>query len=331
MPKGPKIVVIGGGTGSFMILSGLKNHTDNITALVNMADDGGSTGQLRDEYGVLPPGDVRQCLVALSQAPQSVRDLFNFRFPGDKTLAGHSFGNLFLSALEMMTDNFGQAVKTAANVLNIKGTVCPITLEKCELVMETSDLKIIGESAINRQVINEHSKPQLYLSPTSAINPEATRAILDADLVVIAPGNLYGSIIPALLAEGLTESLKQTEAPILYICNLVNKPNHTRNFDVDEYVSELERFIGEGSVDIVLYNADIPSGDLLSKYALEGEYPVLIDESKLAKARYKAIAGNFLSHKEFTQDIDDILERSLIRHDSDEVSRSIIAVLHNQV
>jgi len=325
----PKIVVIGGGTGSFSVLSGLKYHTNSITALVNMIDDGGSTGQLRDEYGVLPPGDIRQCLVALSDAPQAVRDLFNFRFPGTSGLAGHSFGNLFLSAVEMMSDNFSQAVKVAADVLNIKGRVYPVTLDKCQLVMEVAGDKTIGQSAIVAKKIAEHSKPKLYLEPDAEVGPEALEAIKTADLVVIAPGNLYASIIPTLLVKGISQGLKLTKAPILFICNLVNKDNHTANFAVDDYVNEIERFIGKDTIDSVLYNVDIPSKELLTKYALDGEYPVIFDSKKLSKQHFKAIAGNFLSRKDQSRDDKDIfITRSLIRHNSETVAEAIIKSLN---
>lgn len=325
-PSHPNIVVIGGGTGSFALLKGLKSHTNNITALVNMADDGGSTGVLRDELGVLPPGDVRQCLVALSQSSDALRELFNFRFPKDSTFAGHSFGNLFLSAVEMQSRNFGDAVELASEVLNIKGRVLPITLKNCRLSMRIGDQIVKGQHAIDiAKFDGKKSRPDLWLEPSIAANPAAVEAINNADLVVIAPGNLYASLAPTLLVEGVKEALNKTQAPVVYVCNLVNKPTQTKNFAVHDYVDELERFLGQDVVDMVLYNVDRPSKLLLKKYAIEGEYPVKIDDSALIRASYRSIGGNFLSRKPSKRNANEIfLYRSLMRHDGEAIAQALM-------
>lgn len=332
MVSKPKVVVIGGGTGSFTVLSGLKELNIDLTALVDMADNGGSTGLLRDEFGVLPPGDVRQCLVALSDAPQSLRNLFNFRFPANGPLGGHSFGNLFLSAVEIMTDNFLESIKMASEVLNIRGRVVPVTTQKCQLVMETIEGRTIGQLAVDEKQLPIGCRPKIYLKPKAAITDEAKSAISEADLIVIAPGNLYTSIIPALLVEGMSESIRRSKAMVLYISNLVNKPNNTANFRVTDYVSEIQKIIGEGAIDYVLYNTDKPSKHLLHKYALDREYPVIIDTENLEKAKYVAISGKLLSKKPVRQDENDILlKRSLIRHNSEEVAGEVkkLLVRHN--
>ena len=190
MPQNrPKIVVIGGGTGSFTLLSALKQHNVDLTALVNMADNGGSSGLLRDELGVLPPGDVRQCLVALSTAPEELRELFNYRFP-EGTFGGHSFGNLFISAVESMTSDFNDAIRIAGDVLRIQGRVLPMTLKDCNLVLEVGNKKIVGEYKIAYSDFDLQEKPKLSLTPKATITTESKQAIIDADLVVIAPGNL---------------------------------------------------------------------------------------------------------------------------------------------
>jgi uncharacterized cofD-like protein len=327
MSEDLKIVVIGGGTGSFTVLSELKKYSSNITALVNMADDGGSTGQLRDEYGVLPPGDIRQCLVALSDAPQSVRDLFNFRFPGKSGPAGHSFGNLFLSAVEMMTDNFSQAVKSAAEVLNIRGRVLPVSLDSCELVMEADGKTIVGQSNISKTQISKKCKPKLYFLNKVEISDEAKKVVVEAELIVIAAGDLYTSLAPALLVTGMKQAISKTKAQIVYVCNLVNKDNHTREFRVTDYVDEIERIIVLNCIDRVLYNSDMPSDELLKKYSDEGEYPVQMNPRLLKEAKKKYIAGNFLSHEEQTRDKNDILlKRSLIRHDGAAIAAAIINI-----
>jgi uncharacterized cofD-like protein len=319
-----RVVVIGGGTGSFTLLSSLKNYFSDITALVNMADSGGSTGLLRDELGVLPPGDIRQCLVALSNSPQNMRELFNYRFPSSSTLSGHSFGNLFLSAVEMMSKNFNDAVQLASQVLDVKGQVLPMTLDNCQLVLKTKDGEITGEYTISKTEFDGFAKPQLYLTPKAKINPLAKKAIAKADLIVIAPGNLYGSLVPALLVRGVGPAIRKSKAKVAYVCNLVNKPNQTKDFAVHDYVSEIERFIGKDAIDYALYNVDRPRRTALKDYAADDEYPVHINEEQLDQAHYQAISGNFLSRKKVQKDPNDTLMiRSLIRHDSEQVSLTL--------
>ena len=270
--RGPKIVMIGGGTGSFTLLSVLKDYAQDITALVNMADDGGSTGVLRDELGVLPPGDVRQCLVALSRSSEQMRELFNYRFP-EGTFEGHSFGNLFLTAVEKMSDDFSDAVRFASEVLDIQGRVIPMTLDDIRLEIEFSDgTKEKGEVNIGHMDFKGKLRPKLSLDPAGKITPEAAEAIQDADLVVIAPGNLYGSIGPALIIDGVSEALRTSKAKLVYVCNLMTKPGQTDSFTVSDYAEEIERFIGKGQLDYVLYNSKRPADELINRYSAEDEF-----------------------------------------------------------
>ena len=327
--KSPRIVVIGGGTGSFTLLSSLKDYTPNITALVNMADDGGSTGQLRDELGVLPPGDVRQCLVALSRSPR-VRELFNYRFD-QGTLKGHAFGNLFLTALEKLTGNFGEATEVAGEVLNIVGRVEPITHDKVTLVMESADGKVTeGEFRIGHADFGKNTKPIIRLKPEASINPLAKEAIETADIVVIAPGNLYGSIAPALVVNGVAEALQKTKAKKVYVCNLVTKPGQTDGFTVSDYADEIERFAEGVKLDIVLYNSKRPSDELLNRYAHEGEYSVEWDEKVLADAHYEARGMELVADTVVETKSGDAIAhtRTLIRHDSDAVARELMRIFY---
>lgn len=324
----PKITLIGGGTGSYTLLQALKNLPADITALVNMADDGGSTGVLRDEMGVLPPGDVRQCLVALSDASQELRDLFTFRFPESNLLAGHSFGNIFLSAVELMTQNFEDGVRLAGDILQIKGRVLPITLDNCQLVMTTSQGTVIGQRAIELSTIAPKTLPKLSFTTPPSILPDAHSAIMAADLVVIAPGNLYASLAPALIVPGVAAALQATKAKVAFVCNLVNKPNHTADFAVHDYAQEIERLTASGVLDYVFYNTDQPSAKLLQKYALEAEYPVLFNREVLAKANYIAVGGAFFSHQPMRRNANDnLIVRSLIRHDAEAVVDAIAKLL----
>jgi uncharacterized cofD-like protein len=319
-----KIAVIGGGTGSFTLLSALKDHTSQIAALVNMADDGGSTGVLRDELGALPPGDVRQCLVALSRTPQ-IRDLFNYRFE-EGSIKGHAFGNLFLTALEKMTGSFSEGVELASRVLNITGIVEPITESNVKLAMRTKDgAEVHGEFEIAHQRFSGE-RPEFWLEPEAAPTPRALKAIEQADMVVIAPGNLYGSLAPALIVPGIGEALRNTKAFVVYVCNLVTKPGQTDNFSVTDFADEIERLSGGRMLDAVLFNTEQPTDDLLQRYANDGELSVLYDEKKLHRAHYIAAGAPLLAGTVWknTNKSDPIAaQRTLIRHDSEAVAKAL--------
>jgi uncharacterized cofD-like protein len=321
------LVVIGGGTGSFTLLQAFKGSFDTITALVNMADNGGSSGMLRDELGVLPPGDIRQCLVALSPAPE-LRDLFNYRFDNG-TLKGHTLGNIFLSALEKTTGNFTQAVKTASKILRITGQVIPITTVDTHLVMLDSEKKTItGQFLIENTDMSLETKPELSLVPNAGINPEAREALLKADIIVIAPGNLYTSLAPALLVRGVGDALKESKAKKVYVCNLVTKPKQTDNYDVDDYANEIERFIGGPVLDYVFYNNDEPPSDLLNKYTHDGEYLVKYDPESAPERHYQVIGLPLIAKEEVHVKEGDPMayNRSLIRHDPNLLIPEILAI-----
>ena len=323
-----KVAVIGGGTGSFMVLSGLKNYTKKIAALVNMADDGGSTGILRDEFGALPPGDVRQCLVALSRIPE-MRDLFSYRFDSGQGLSGHAFGNLFLTALEKMTGDFGRAVDLAGDMLNIVGIVEPITLSNVRLGLRDKNGKeTIGEFNISEKNFSS-SRPDFFLTPEAEANQLALQAIKEADIVVISPGNLYGSLAPALIVPGIGEALIETQARVVYIANLMTKPGQTDGFDVFDYADEIERLAGGNILDTVLLNTQKPSEDLLNKYAKDGEKPLAMNVKKIKGKKYEIIGRNLLSDTLWSNPnkSDPLAQsRTLIRHDSDLVARAIVSL-----
>ena len=328
---GAKIVVIGGGTGSFVVLSGLRNYANNITALVSMADDGGSTGQLRDEYGALPPGDVRQCLVALSGSPR-VRELFNYRFEGG-SFGGHSFGNLFLTATEQMSGDFAKGVDLAEKVLRVDGHVVPITMDKITINLDDSRKILRHEREIDG-VKFAKLRPKIWLTKANgsrkvSANSEATDAILAADIVVIAPGDLYKSIGPALAVPGIGAALAKTSAKKVYIANLVNKPGQEDDFSVMDYCEEIERLAGTKFLDHVIYNVNQPSAELLERYAKQGELPVKIDIAGLKNGRYsstgaKLLAGEIWQNPNKKDPI--AAQRTLIRHDSDAVARAVMKI-----
>ena len=330
--KDIKIAVLGGGTGSFTLLSALKRHTQQLSAIVNMVDDGGSTGALRDELGTLPPGDVRQCLVALSDSPK-IRDLFNYRFE-EGTLSGHSFGNILLTALEKVTGSFNEAVETASDILRVNGTVIPATLDNVRLKMEWPEASLIlhGERVIDADYFQyDPRRATLSLVPTASANLLAIEAIEQADMVVIAPGDLYTSIGPLLVIDGIADALKKTKATCVYVCNLVTKYGQTVNFAVSDHAGEIERFVGAPFLDYVLCNQQIPTKEIALKYQDEGAFLVEIDKKVLKKMPYKVMSGNYLGKIALKSHKADKLPvtRSLIRHDADAVATAIIKLSHS--
>ena len=324
-----KIAVLGGGTGSFTLLSALKSHTKQLAAIVNMVDDGGSTGVLRDELGTLPPGDVRQCLVALSESSK-VRDLFNYRFE-EGTFGGHSFGNILLTALQKVTGSFSEAIETASDILRVNGTVIPATLDDVRLKMEWPEASIIlnGERVIDADYFKyDPRRAILSLVPLATTNPMALAAIEQADMVVIAPGDLYTSLGPLLIIDGIAEALKKTKATCVYVSNLVTKHGQTTGFTVSNHASEIERFVGAPFLDFVLYNEQTPTKAIAHKYKQEGAFLVKVDKGALKRATYEPIPGKFLGKIVPFNRKPNIfpVRRSLIRHDANAVARALVSL-----
>jgi uncharacterized cofD-like protein len=258
--RGPRIVAIGGGTGLSTLLRGLKTYTSNLFAIVTVADDGGSSGRLRDEYRILPPGDFRQCLIALADAEPLMKQLFDHRFK-EGSLNGHSFGNLFIMAMADVTGNFEHALRESGKVLAVKGTIVPSTLQDVTLVASINGRSVEGESKIPMQ---NAPITHVFLKPDGAqVNPEAAQAILNAELVVIGPGSLYTSILPNLLVEGMVEAIKASPALKVLICNLASQKGETDGYDVDDYLRVIREHVGSNVFDFVLVNsnqAHMPTG-----------------------------------------------------------------------
>jgi uncharacterized cofD-like protein len=254
--RGPKVVAIGGGTGLSMLLRGLKNYTSNLTAIVTVADDGGSTGRLRQEFGVIAPGDLRQCIAALAEAEPLMSKLFQYRFKEGTGLEGHSFGNLFIVAMSEVTGNFEAAIHETSRVLAVRGSILPSTLEDVTLsAMTHGDEMVHGEHNIS-----EHGAAikRVYLNPPSAeAHPDAVRAILDADLIVIGPGSLYTSVMPNLLVDGIKKALFQTAATRVFVCNVATQHGETDGFSVADHLEALERHTGPGIIQAIVANNNI--------------------------------------------------------------------------
>src|SRR3984893_17103761 len=258
--RGPRIVAIGGGTGLSSLLRGLKIYTANLSVIVTVADDGGSSGRLRDEYRILPPGDFRQCVIALADAEPLMKQLFDHRFK-EGSLDGHSFGNLFIMAMADVTGNFEHALRESGKVLAVKGTILPSTLQDVTLVASINGRSVEGESKIPMQ----HAPiSHVFLKPDGAqVNPEAAQAILNAELIVIGPGSLYTSILPNLLVEGMVEAIKASPALKVLVCNLASQHGETDGYDVTDYLRVIREHVGSNLFDFVLVNsnhAHLPTG-----------------------------------------------------------------------
>ncbi len=321
------IVTIGGGTGSYTILSGLKKLPDiSIAALVSMADDGGSTGVLMDELGILPPGDVRQCLVALSEHTDIVRELINYRFT-EGTLKGHSFGNIFLAALEKVTGDFVSGVEVASDILKVRGAVLPVTDNKAKLSIELTNKHIIeGEDKINHFDVESVGIKKIFYKENVKLNKNAKQAILKADYIILGPGNYYCSLLPNLIVKGFKETLRKSKAKIIFPVNLTNKQGHTRNWNTSTYVKDVEKYLGR-KVDIILVNKTKPSKEQIKRYSLQEGDGVLVRDDLEDDKRVMRVS--ILSHTIIKYSKADIIQnmRSFIRHDSDKLAKIISAII----
>ena len=312
--------MIGGGTGNFVVLQGLKKYALDLTAIVSMADDGGSTGILRDELGVLPPGDVRQCLVALSNSSRLMRSLMNYRFENGG-LGGHSFGNLLLSALEKVTGSFEKAVEEAGKILNIKGKVIPVTTNQVRLKMLLNNRKLLeGEKEIYLSHEIEKGYQTLYLEPFPKVNPHVIDAISTADLLVIGPGGLHTSLIPNLLVDGVCDAIRNSGAKKVFVVNLMNRKGQTTGYKTKDYLRELLRYLGEDIFDHILINQEKPPKELMDVYAKEGD----LVENDLEDGRviFSDLLGTVAEERK-----KDLVKRNLIRHDSKKLAQELVKIV----
>ncbi len=317
------VIVIGGGTGTFTVLSGLKKYPLDLTAIVAMTDSGGSTGVLRDELGVLPPGDVVRCLIALSSSDKLMRTLMDYAFDNGK-LKGHRFGNLLLSALEKTTGSFERAVERAGDVLRIAGRVITSTLDEVSLTAKVGKRIIRGEETIQLTKLNG-SLEHIWLEPAGRANPKALAALRTADAIIIGPGNFYASVIPNLLVRGIPEAIRKSKAKKIFVCNLMTKVEHTRDYTVADYTAAIEKYLG-GPIDVVIYNNKAPKAKLLKRYAREGD--TLTSWHTLPTGR-ELLGANLLSNREHvTNKIGTpSIESSLVRHDTTRLASTIAKLL----
>lgn len=327
-----RIVTIGGGTGSFTLLSGLKRYPVELSAIVSMADDGGSTGVLRDELGVLPPGDVRQCLVALSQSSEELRELMNYRF-SEGGLSGYSFGNLFLSALEKINGSFGKGIEEAMKILNVSGEVIPVTDNDAKLRLRLKNGTVFeGENAINHADLQVAKVEKMWYESRVGASTKALDRVNRADAIVIGPGNHYCSILPNFLITPFARAVRESPAKIIYVCNLTNKKGHTSGWEVDDYVYSLEGYIGRGRVDYVIVNIQNPKRELIRRYEQKEGVGMLVNFGKgeeLKKRSYQVVLSRVISGVvPKIQSADKIsMLRAFIRHNPDKLAKAIILLL----
>ena len=312
--RGPKIVVIGGGTGLGTIIRGLKSITDNLTAIVTVADDGGSSGRLRHEFGILPPGDIRNCLIAMADLEPLMEQLMQFRFAGGAGLAGHNFGNLFLTAMTGITGDFELAIKASSQVLAVRGQVLPATLENVSLVAEMQDGSVVrGESNLREQGIGIE---RLRLEPADCQPvPEALAALAEAEAIILGPGSLYTSVIPNLLVREISEALRKAPGLRIYVCNAMTEPGETTGYTASDHLKALLRHGGEGLIDLALINNEPVPPHLVEAYAREGAAPVKADLDAVTALGITPLAEPL------------IVKNGLVRHDAQELSRILLGLI----
>ncbi|MGI9027632.1 MAG: gluconeogenesis factor YvcK family protein [Candidatus Saccharimonadales bacterium] len=320
--ESPNIAIICGGTGGAAVLSELKYFTPNITAAVNMADDDGSSGKLVRKYGVMPPGDVNQCQTALSNNEGLARSL---RIRDDD---GHTPGNLWLAELELKLGSFETAVDIVNRELDITGRVLPVTLLPHVLALRDGNEEVFGESKIgHRQFISK--TPTVRLEPNVPLNPRVEAALYAADQIVIAPGNRYGSLLPALVVRGMKETLRDCDAQLVMISNLLYKKAGFSGGHVVDDIHTIERHIGEGIINVTLYNTNLPSADMIARYGNPGETAVDISPERFNEVSARAIGALLLSRTITESDLNDTLirhRRTQIKHDGREVARQLMQI-----
>ena len=311
LSRGPRIVAIGGGTGLSMLLSGLKLHSSNVTAIVTVTDTGGSSGRLRDEMDILPPGDIRNCLVALAEAEPLIRDLFQYRFEDGSGLKGHSFGNLFITALSKVTGDFERAIKESSRVLAIRGRVIPSTLNQVSLVGEFTDGKVIeGETNIT-----SYAKPIKRVSlrpPDCPATIEALEAIEAAELIVMGPGSLFTSVLPNLLIKDILEKILESDALKIYVLNAMTQPGETENYSAYDHLQTLISHTDPRVVDACFVNTQAIPKSLLGRYRETNSFPVDLDIARIRERGYEIVEGSMLK-------LD-----GQVRHDSEKLAKMIV-------
>ena len=328
-----KLVVVGGGTGTFTVLTGLKKHPQlDLSVIVSMMDDGGSNRVIRDEFGLLPTSDIRQCIVALSEENPGdlLRKLFTYRYNAGTGIAGMTFGNLFMAALADIYGDQKTAISKTCEFLDVSGNIIPVTYDKCYLVARYSNGKqVMGEHDIDEpsEGVAKYRIVELEVFPQAKANPDASSALLSADYIVFGPGDLYTSILPNVVVPGISEALKNSRAKKIFVLNLMTKYGQTDRFTTGKFLSELEKYAGEGVIDYCLTNKskDFPKG-ILERYEAEKAY--LVKDDLVESEKLRIVRSDFISSEVYEKSLSDKIKRSLIRHDPDKLARAIMSIIN---
>lgn len=331
MSKKEKIVVIGGGTGTYTVLVGLRNYPVELSAIISMMDSGGSNRVLRDEFGLLPTSDLRQCMVALvsPETHETLRKLFTYRYNQGTGISGMTFGNLFMAALTDIYGSQEEAIKRTSEILNLKGEIIPVTYDNSNLIARYDNgEQVLGEHFIDepKKENGKHKIIEFELIPKAKANKKALQAIKEADLIIFGPGDLYTSIICNFLVEGIVDAIKKSKAKKVYILNLMTKFGQTNNYSAKNHLEDLEKYLGKENIDIILMNKDLKfPKNILKRYKEENSSPVKDDLNK--SNELKIVKRNLISQKIYNKPLSDKLKRSLIRHDSEKLAKAIISLL----
>ena len=322
--NGLKIVAIGGGTGGPNILRGLKKYTADLTAIVNVTDAGRSSGKLRKELNIAAPGDVRNCLIALADSDHLLYDLFQYRFADGKTLAGYSFGNLFIAALTKMTGSFSKALEQSAKILAIRGAVIPSTVQNVHICAKLADGRIVkGEPNVRK--LGKARIAELFLDRKNVkAAPEAIDAIKKADLVVIGPGSLHTSVLSNLLVSGIAKTVRESRAKKVYVCNIVTQPGLTDGFDAAEHVNEVVKYLGRDALDYAIINSGRPSRAAMRKYERDNAFLVEFSKGEIERTGVKPVIADLLEKREKRKPLWE--KMYWLRHDSEKLARVLVNI-----
>lgn len=323
MARKKKVVVVGGGTGTYQVLTGLKAYSNlDISAVIAMTDSGGSTGRLRRDLGILPPGDIRRAVLALSDVPfahKTLEQVFDFRFKGGKGLQGHSLGNILLAALIQITGSMDKAIVEMARILNVSGTICPVTLDKTHLVAVLEDAtRVHGETNIDMRDFKLGVPiKSVYLNPKAKIFNKAREVLKQADLIVLGPGDLYTSVIPVLLVHGVNAAILSSKARLVYLVNLMTKRGETDDYTASKFVAQVKKYLGKASsrLNTIIVNKKVnqTKSKMTRWYKRYGSKPVQNDIEKQIDT--KILAGNYVDSTTF------------VRHNPKKIAKAIVSIL----
>lgn len=332
--KKSNVVVIGGGTGSSIVLKGLKKYNDcNLFTIVPMGDSGGSSGRLREEFGILSAGEIRQRLIALANEENETIDFVNLlehRFEKGKELKGHNFGNILITGLSEFHNSQEKALEILSKMFNIKGKIIPSTWDRFELVAEyENEQKIIGEHFIDEST-EETKIKHLFTQPVAKANPQAIEAIKNADVIIFGPGDLYTSILHNIVIDGISQAMRESNSKKVFICNLMTSRGETTSMTLQDLIDEIEKYVGSKIIDFVVVNSKEPSIEVIKEYESNGQFPVKIFLNEETKKRVQILEGDLLAEELYRKSNADVLQRSVLRHNPDKLGVLLLDLIQGR-